>query len=35
MYITRYNMYQQQGENISSDCFSEKNLSPVKFGVRK
>ena len=35
MYITRYNMYQQQGENIASDCFREKNLSPVKFGASK
>ena len=22
-------MYQQQGENIASDCFREKNFSPV------
>ena len=28
-------MDQQQGENIASDCFRDKNLSPVNFGARK
>ena len=35
MYITRYNIYQQQGENIASNCFIENNVSPVKFGAQK